>query len=112
MAAKQAAMTVGVVLVVGAILAFIFRGPNDLMAISISGLVAVAIQIGAFTLSRAAGATSDGAHGHRRHSAALHDGGVRAARDFRTMIPAVAALVSLAAFFFLSTLIEPLLTKS
>jgi hypothetical protein len=113
MVAKHAAMTIGVVLVVGAALAFIFRGPNDLTAIWISGLVAVTVQLAAFSLSHIAGKGNLMA---RMGTGALLRLFTLVAYAlivvFVLKLPAVAALVSLAAFFFLSTLIEPLLNKS
>ena len=112
MVAKHAAMTIGVVLVVGAALAFVFRGPNDLAAISISGLVAVAVQLGAFSLSHVAGKGNLAARlgtGAILRLFALVAYALLVVFVFK--LPATAALVSLAVFFFLSTLIEPLLIK-
>ena len=112
MVAKHAGLTVGVVLVVGALLAFVFRGPNDLAAIGISALAAVAVQLAAFSLSRVAG---QGNLMARMGTGAILRLFTLVAYAmivvFVLKLPAVAALVSLAAFFFLSTLIEPLLIK-
>jgi hypothetical protein len=111
-AAKHAGLTIGVVLVVGALLALVFRGPNDLTAIGISGIVAIVIQLAAFSLSRVAG---QGNLMARMGTGALLRLFALVAYAmivvFVLKLPAVAALVSLAAFFFLSTLIEPLLIK-
>jgi hypothetical protein len=91
----------------------VFRGPNDLTAIWISGVVAVAVQLGAFSLSHVAGKAN--------FMARLGTGAILRLFAlvayalivvFVLKLPAGAALVSLAAFFFLSTLIEPLLIKS
>ncbi len=113
MAVKHAVLTIGVVLVVGAALSFVFRGPSDLAAIWISGLVAVVVQLGAFSLSHIAG---QGNLAARMGTGAILRLFTLVAYAmlvvFVLKLPAVAALVSLAAFFFLSTLIEPLLTKS
>lgn len=114
MVAKHAAMTIAVVLVVGAALAFVFRGPGDLQAIWISGIVAIVVQLAAFALSRLAA-------GYGSLMARMGTGAILRLVAlvayaliviFVLKLPAVAALVSLAAFFFLSTLIEPLLIKS
>lgn len=113
MVVKQAGLTIGVVLVVGAALSLGFRGPGDLAAIWISGLLAVVVQIVAFSLAHMAG----------RGNLAARLGIGAILRLFTLMayallvvfvfkLPAVAALLSLAAFLFLSTLVEPLLIKS
>src|SRR5258708_14512901 len=101
-AMTHAAMTIGVVLVVGAALAFVFRGPNDLTAISISGLVAVAIQFAAFSLSRAAGGNLMARMGIGAILRLFTMVAYALIVVFVLKLPAVAALVSLAAFFFLS----------
>jgi hypothetical protein len=111
--ARQSAMTIGVVLVGGALLSLAFRGPGDAAAIWLSGLVAVAIQLMAFSVSAVAG----------RGNLMARMGSGMLIRLFGLVIyalvvvlalklPATAALVSLATFFFFSTLIEPLLMKS
>jgi hypothetical protein len=111
--ARQTAMTIGVVLVVGALLSLAFRSPGDASAIWLSGLIAVAVQFAAFGLS--------GIAGRGNLMARLGSGAL--IRLFALVIyslivvlalklPAVPALVSLATFFFFSTLIEPLLIKS
>jgi hypothetical protein len=110
---RHAALTIGVVLVVGALLSFVFRGPGDVRAIWISGVVAVVVQLAAFSLSRIAGAANLMARmgaGMLIRFLALVAYALLVA--FVLRIPTAAALVSLAAFFFLSTLIEPLLIKS
>lgn len=111
--ARQAAMTVGVVLVAGALLSLAFRGPGDAAAIGISGVVAVVVQLGAFSLS--------GIAGRANLMARLSSGML--IRFFALAIyalvvilalklPTAAALISLAVFFFFTTLIEPLLIRS
>jgi len=111
---RYAIATVGVVLVVGALLSLAFRGPGDLAAVWVSGAIAVAVQLVAFPLGRAAGANNNLMA--RMGTGAL----LRLLTVFiyafvaakLLALPLVAALVSLAAFFFLSTLLEPLLIKS
>ena len=105
--------TIGVVLVVGALLSLAFRGPGDTGAIWFSAGVAVAVQLAAASLARLAGANNlmvrmgTGAL-LRLLTVVLY--AILAAKVIG--LPLVAALVSLAAFLFLSTLIEPLLIKS
>lgn len=104
--------TIAVIVVAGALLALLFRGPGDVMAIGISGALALAVQLLAFVLGRTAGTSNLTARmgiGAILRFLALIVYALLAAKVF--MLPLVAALISLAAFFFLSTLIEPLLIK-
>ena len=110
---RYALATIGVVAVVGALLSLAFRGPGDLLAISLSALLAIAVQLVAFPLSRAAGPNNIMARMGtgallRLFTVVIY--AILAAKVFELSL--IAALVSLAAFFFLSTLIEPLLIKS
>jgi hypothetical protein len=111
--AKHAVLTIGVVAVAGGLLSFVFRDQAAWTAIWISGLVAVAVQMAAFSLSRAAGQANLAA---RLGAGALIRLFSLVAYAlivvFVLKLPTAPALVSLAAFFFLSTLIEPLLIKS
>ena len=110
---KQAALTVGIVLVVGILFSLVFRGPGDAKAIGWSGAVAIIVQLAAFTLSRVAGQGNLMARmgmGMLLRFLGLVIYSLLVLLVFK--LPAVAALVSLATFFFLSTLIEPLLIKS
>jgi hypothetical protein len=107
--------TVGVLLVAGALLSFVFRGPRDAAAIWLSALVALVVQLVAFGLGRFVGQGPGGLMARL---------GTGALVRFMTLVvyalvvalvlklPVVAALISMAAFFFLTTLIEPLLIKS
>jgi hypothetical protein len=110
--AHQALLMAGVVLVVGGLLAMVFRGPGDLQAIGISGIVALVVQSAAFSLSRMVGAGNIAA---RLGTGALLRFFALAIYAmlviFALKLPATAALISLATFFFVSTLIEPLLIK-
>jgi hypothetical protein len=110
---RYAGATVGVIVVVGALLCLIFRGPGDAAAIWISAAVAVAVQLAASSLGRLAG--------HNNVMARMGTGAILRLLTIVVyallvakviMLPLVAALVSIAAFFFLTTLIEPLLIKS
>ena len=110
--ARYAALLVGVVLVAGALLSLAFRGPGDGAAIWLSAAVAICVQLGAFKLAHAAGQVSLTARigtGALVRFLAVVVYALLVALVFK--LPAVAALVSLVAFFFLSTLIEPLFIK-
>jgi hypothetical protein len=110
---RYALATIGVVAVVGALLSLAFRGPGDLLAISLSALLAIGVQLVAFPLSRAAGPNNLMARmgtGALLRLFTVVVYAILAAKVFELSL--IAALVSLAAFFFLSTLIEPLLIKS
>jgi hypothetical protein len=102
----------GVVLLVGGLLAAVFRGQDDRLAIGISGVVAIIVQSAAFSLSRMVGAGNLAARlgmGALLRFFALAIYAVLVV--FALRLPATPALVSLAAFFFVSTVIEPLLIK-
>lgn len=109
--ARYAAATAGVILVAGAILGVLFRGPGDVHAIVVSGVLAFLVQLAAFwvgqslkqNLSARIGA------GALLRFLVLVVFALLAAKVLA--IPLTAALVSLAAFFFLTTLIDPLLIK-
>jgi len=112
--ARQATLTVGVVIVAGVLLSLAFRGPDDASAVWLSGVVAIAVQLAAFSLSRVVGVGNNitarmGAGALLRLLALVAYALVVV---LVLKLPAVAALVSLATFFFLSTVIEPLLIKS
>jgi hypothetical protein len=106
--------TTGVLLAAGALLSLLFRGPRDAWAIWLSALVALAVQLAAHALGRIAGQTGGLVArmgvGALVRFLALVVYALLVALVFK--LPVVAALISMAAFFFLTTLIEPLLTKS
>jgi hypothetical protein len=112
--ARQATLTVGVVIVAGVLLSLAFRGPGDASAVWLSGVVAIAVQLAAFSLSRLVGVgnniTARMGAGALLRLLALVAYALLVVLVLK--LPAVAALVSLATFFFLSTVIEPLLIKS
>jgi hypothetical protein len=111
---KYALATLGVVLVVGALLSLAFRGPGDAAAIWVSAAIALAVQLAAFSLGRIAGLNNN-LMARMGTGAILRLVTVVAYAFIAAKvltIPLMAALISLAAFFFLSTLIEPLLIKS
>jgi hypothetical protein len=96
----------------GWLLSLGFPGPHDAEAIKLSAFVAIVVQLVAFAVTSMLA---------QRHVIAAW--GVGSLLRFLTLIvyallavkvlgvPAVAALVSLAAFLFLSTLIEPLFLR-
>jgi hypothetical protein len=100
---------------VGALLSVAFRGPGDVQAILVSGVLALAAQLLAFGLGRLAAGTTP--------NVTVRIGTGALVRMFFLFafalllaakvvaLPLVAALVSFATFVFLSSLIEPLLIK-
>jgi hypothetical protein len=108
---RQALLMAAVVLIVGALLAGLFRRPGDRQAIVISAIVAVVVQGAAFSLGRVVGAgnlTARMGLGALLRFLALV---MYAVLVFVLKLPAAPALISLAAFFFISSVIEPLLVK-
>jgi hypothetical protein len=110
---RYAMATVGVVLAVGALLSLAFRGPGDAAAIWLSAAIAVGVQLAAFPLGRLAGVNNVMARMGTGAILRLLTIVVYAIVVAKVlMLPLPAALVSMAAFFFLTTLLEPLLIKS
>lgn len=110
---KYAVATAGVVLVAGALLSLAFRGPGEFAAICLSAAIALVVQVLAFPLSRMAGVNNVMARMGTGALLRLFTVVIYAVVAAKLLtIPLAAALFSLAAFFFLSTLIEPLLIKT
>lgn len=110
---RYAMLTIGLALVTGALLSLVFRGPGDRPAVWLSALVAIAVQLVAFTFSHAAGQVSLMARmgtGALVRFVAVVAYALLVALALK--LPLAAALVSLVTFFFLSTLLEPLLIKT
>jgi hypothetical protein len=110
---RQALGTLGVVLVVGTVMALVMRGPGNAWAIGLSGLVAIVVQLAAFSVGRAVGKDNLTARMGlgallRFFSLVLY----ALVAGVVLKLPIVAALLSLFLFFFLSTLIEPFLIRS
>jgi hypothetical protein len=111
-AALFLAVTVALTAVVGWILGYFFRSPAEHHAILVSAVVAVVVQLLAFTIMRLV---------KREH--VIAGWGVGVILRFAVLavyglviakamgLPSAAALVSLAAFFFVSTTVEPLFVK-
>src|SRR4051812_19434305 len=108
MFARQMLLLVGVVLVAGALLSFAFRGPGDAAAIWTSGIVAIVLQLAAFSLGRVVGGAGSlvARMGLGALLRLLGLVGYALVVIYVLKMPAPAALISLAAFFFLSTVIE------
>jgi hypothetical protein len=110
--ALYAVTTVALIVLIGWLLTLAFPGPRDAAAIRLSAIVAIVVQLVAFAITRAVA---------RRHLIA--GWGAGSLLRFMTLavyallavkvfgLPPVAALVSLATFLFLSTLIEPLFLR-
>ena len=111
--ARYAAVIVGVVAVGGLLLSLAFHGPGDSTAIWTSGAVAVVVQLVAFAVGRLAGQA--GLMARMGAGALVRFVGLIAYALTATLalkLPAVAALISLATFLFISALLDPLLIKS
>jgi hypothetical protein len=110
--ALYAAILVATVAGVGWILSRVFEGPADGDAILLSGVVVVVVQLVGFAAVRLLG-----------HRHVMVGWGVAAALRLVTLVlysvlvakvlglPLVAAVLSMAIFFFLTTLVEPLLLR-
>lgn len=111
---RYAAVVVGIVLVAGALLALVYRGPDDRTAIGLSAVIAVIVQLGAGAVSGSRAIRTNvmarmGA-GALIRLVALVAYGLIVAKA--TSLPLAPALISLFVFFFLTSLVEPLLIKS
>lgn len=111
--ARYSVVVAAVVLVGAVLLGFVFRGVGDGTAIWISAAVAFGVQLLAVALGRAAGRVSLAARmgtGAIVRFLGLVIYAVIAGLGFR--LPLVAALISLAGFLFVSSLLEPLLIRT
>jgi hypothetical protein len=108
-----ALVSAAIIALAGWLLGFAFRSVADARAIWTSAAAAFAVQLFAFAIARVVAATNLMAGwglGMLLRFVAL---AVYALVVIRLAgLPPTAALVSLAAFFFLSTLVEPVLLKS
>ena len=111
--AIYAVTTVTLVFLVGWGLTLAFRGPGDGAAIRLSGVVAVVVQVAAFGAIRLLGPRKvvvGWGIGALLRLVTLAVYGLMVIKGL-VGVPAIAALIALATFFFLTTLIEPLLLK-
>jgi hypothetical protein len=110
---KEAVLLITVVVVAGLVCSLVFKGPGDAKAIVWSGIIAVGVQLLAFSLGRVAGQINLMARlgtGMLLRFLALAVYSLLVILVFK--LPAPAALLSLVTFLLLSSLIEPLLIKS
>lgn len=109
---RSVVLVFGVAVVAGTLLAFAFRGQDDRTAILISAVLAIVVQLTAFALGRRVGRNNVVARmgvGMLMRFLVLVAYGLLAAYAFHlAMAP---ALISLFVFFFVTTLVEPLLIK-
>ena len=111
--AMFAALCLALIGLAGWVMTFVFQSPYDARAIWTSAAVAFAVQVIAFAIVKLSAKTN-----------VIAGWGIGAIIRFLVLgvyalvfvkalgLPSAAALVSLAAFFFVSTLLEPLLLKS
>jgi hypothetical protein len=102
------AVVVLIVLVVGGLLAVLFSAPAERKAIVMSAVVAVVVQLFAFSMARVVGSSrflAGWVLGVALRFVTLLAYGIVAVKGLG--MPAAAALISLATFLFISTLIEP-----
>lgn len=112
---RYAVAMIAVLAITGALLSLLFRGPGDELAVWVTAAVALLVQLGASALGRLvargpAGPTARMGVGMLVRFLALVVYALLVALVFKMRI--VAALISMAAFFFLTTLVEPLLMRS
>jgi hypothetical protein len=111
--ARHGLVVVAVAVVGAGILSLAFRGPGDRSAVWISAAVAVVLQLVAFAVGRAvsfAGLLARMGAGALVRFIGLIGYALLVALAFK--LPPVAALVSLAALLFASSLLDPLLIRS
>ncbi len=103
---------VAVVVIAGAFLSLAFRGPGGMVAVWISAAVALAVQIAAFAVGRTVGqgnlVAKMGTGALLRFLALVVYALLTATVLHLSLVP---ALISIATFFFLTTLVEPLLIR-
>ena len=110
--AIYAVIVVTLVSLVGWLLAQAFRGPGDAAAIRLSAVVVIVVQLAAFGMTRLMaprGIIAAWGAGSLMRFVVL---AIYALLVVKVLaMPAVAALLSIAVFFFLTTLVEPLLLR-
>src|SRR5262245_54306926 len=110
--ALYAVIVVTLVSLVGWLLTHAFRNPGDAAAIRLSAIVVVVVQLAAYGMTRLMaprGIIAAWGAGSLLRFVVL---AIYALLVVKVLsMPAVAALISIAAFFFLTTLVEPLLLR-
>ena len=108
-----AAVSLAIIAVVGGIMSMMYETPADHRAIAISAAVAFVVQLFAFTIARLVSRENVIAGWGLGALMRLLVLGLYAAVIIKALaLPSTPALLSLAAFFFLSTLVEPLLLNA
>ena len=108
-----AGITLVLIAVMAWVMTFVFQSPDASRAVWISAAVAFSVQLIAFAIVKLSAKTNVIAGWGLGAILRFLVLGVYALVFVKALgLPSGAALVSLAAFFFLSTLIEPLLLKS
>ena len=108
-----AAISVAIIAVVGGAMSLVYTSPADHRAIVISGVVAFVVQLLAFAIARLVARENVIAGwgvGALMRMLVLGVYGLVLVKALG--LPSAPALLSLAAFFFLSTLVEPLLLNA
>ena len=110
--AIYAVIVVTLVSLVGWLLTHAFRSPSDAAAIRLSAIVVVIVQLAAYGMTRLMaprGIVAAWGAGSLLRFLVL---AIYALLVVKVLaLPAIAALLSIAAFFFLTTLVEPLLLR-
>ena len=108
-----AAVSLAIIVVVGGVMSLLYVTPDDRRAIVISGVIAFVVQMFAFSIARLVSRENVIAGWGMGALMRMLVLAVYAIVVVRALgLPSAPALVSLAAFFFLSTLVEPLLLNA
>lgn len=110
--ALYAVIVITIVALIGWLLTLAFPGPRNLTAVGLSGIVVVVVQLASFGMTKLLapkGLFLGWGAGALLRLATLVIYSLFVVKVLG--LPAVAALISMVVFFFLSTLIEPLLLR-
>lgn len=111
--ALYAVIVVTLVSLVGWLLSLAFATPGDAAAIRLSAIVVIVVQLAAFGMTRMLAPRGIVAAWGAGSLLRLMTLAIYALLVVKVLgMPAMAALISIAVFFFLSTLVEPLLLRS
>ena len=108
-----AVISLAIIAVVGGVMSLLYVAPDDRRAIVISAVIAFVVQMFAFSIARLVSRENMIAGWGMGALMRMLVLGVYAIVVVRALgLPSAPALLSLAAFFFLSTLVEPLLLNA
>ncbi len=108
-----AVVSLAIIAVVGGVMSLLYVAPDERRAIVISGVIAFVVQMFAFSIARLVARENVIAGWGMGALMRMLVLAVYAIVVVRALgLPSAPALVSLAAFFFLSTLVEPLLLNA